>query len=88
MTLHSAITAAAVRTADLSDPAERARIDSYVAEHPDSVFFHRPHWSLAVEQGCGQRSHYLVAERPGGGLTGQSGLNAARVVAKALKRRK
>ncbi len=70
MTLHAPITAVAVRSADLSDAAERARIDSYVAEHPDSVFFHRPQWSLAVELGCGQRSHYLVAERPGGGLTG------------------
>jgi FemAB-related protein (PEP-CTERM system-associated) len=70
MTLHSPIAAVAVRAADLRDPAERARIDSYVAEHPDSVFFHRPQWSLAVEQGCGQRGHYLVAERPGGGLAG------------------
>ncbi|HYI41542.1 MAG TPA: FemAB family XrtA/PEP-CTERM system-associated protein [Allosphingosinicella sp.] len=70
MTLHAPITAAAVRAADLADPAERARIDSYVAEHPDSVFFHRPQWSLAVERGCGQRGHYLVAERPGGALAG------------------
>lgn len=70
MTLYSPITAVAVRAANLSDPAERARIDSYVAAHPESVLFHRPQWSLAVEQGCRQRSHYLVAERPGGGLFG------------------
>lgn len=70
MTLYRPIAAVAVRAANLSDPAERARIDAYVAEHPDSVFFHRPQWSLAVERGCGQRSHYLVAERPGGGLVG------------------
>jgi FemAB-related protein (PEP-CTERM system-associated) len=70
VTLHSPINSVAVRSADLSDPAERARIDSYVADHPDSVLFHRPHWSLAVERGCGQRSHYLVAERPGSGLVG------------------
>lgn len=70
MTLHSPIARAAVRAADLRDPAECARIDSYVAGHPDSVLFHRPQWSLAVERGCGQRSHYLVAERPGGGLAG------------------
>lgn len=69
--IHSRPTAAvAVRSADLSEPSERARIDSYVAEHPDSGLFHRPQWSLAVEKGCGQRSHYLVAERPGGGLAG------------------
>lgn len=70
MTLHSPIAAVAVRSADLSDPGECARIDSYVAEHPESVLFHRPQWSEAVERGCGQRSHYLVAERPGGGLAG------------------
>jgi FemAB-related protein (PEP-CTERM system-associated) len=70
VTHHSPIAAVAVRAADLSDRAERARIDSYVAEHPDSVFFHRPQWSLAVERGCGQRGHYLLAERPGGGLAG------------------
>ena len=68
--MHRPIMAVAVRAADLRDPAERARIDAYVAEHPDSVFFHRPQWSLAVERGCGQRGHYLVAERPGGGLAG------------------
>lgn len=70
MTHHSPIRAVAVRAADLADPAERARIDSYVAEHPESVFFHRPQWSLAVERGCRQRSHYLLAERPGGTLAG------------------
>ncbi|HYJ82797.1 MAG TPA: FemAB family XrtA/PEP-CTERM system-associated protein [Allosphingosinicella sp.] len=70
MTLHRPIATAAVRTADLGDPTERARIDCYVAEHPESVFFHRPQWSLAVERGCGQRAHYLVAERPGGALAG------------------
>ena len=62
MTLHAPIAAVAVRAADLSDPGECARLDSYVAGHPESVFFHRPQWSLAVEQGCGQRGHYLLAE--------------------------
>ena len=70
MTLYSPITAVAVRTADLRDPNECARIDAYVARHPDAVLFHRPQWSLAVEEGCGQRGHYLVAERPGGRLAG------------------
>jgi FemAB-related protein (PEP-CTERM system-associated) len=70
VTEHRPILNAAVRTADLGDPAECARIDSYVREHPESEPFHRPQWSQAVEQGCGQRSHYLVVERPGGGLAG------------------
>jgi FemAB-related protein (PEP-CTERM system-associated) len=70
MTLYSPIVAVAVRAADLADPGECTRIDSYVADHPDSELFHRPHWSLAVERGCGQRGHYLVAERPDGALAG------------------
>lgn len=70
MTAHRPILNAAVRTADLADAAECARIDAYVREHPSSELFHRPQWSQAVEQGCGQRSHYLVVERPGGGLSG------------------
>jgi FemAB-related protein (PEP-CTERM system-associated) len=70
VTLYSPVGAVTVRTANLSERSESARIDSYVAEHPDSVFFHRPHWSLAVERGCGQRAHYLVAERPDGRLAG------------------
>lgn len=70
MTLHRPIAAVAVRAADLRDPGECARIDAYVADHPESELFHRPQWSLAVERGCGQRGHYLVAERPGGALAG------------------
>lgn len=70
MTHHSPIAAVAVRAADLRDPGERARLGAYVAEHPESVFFHRPEWSLAVERGCGQRGHYLLAERPGGSIAG------------------
>ncbi|HST36393.1 MAG TPA: FemAB, partial [Allosphingosinicella sp.] len=52
-----------VRRAELG--AEAARIDAFVAEHPDGTLFHRPQWSLAAERGCGQRAHYLVAERGG-----------------------
>jgi FemAB-related protein (PEP-CTERM system-associated) len=55
-----------IRAANLGDPAERARIDSWVSGRPGAEPFHRPQWTLAVEQGCGQRAHYLVAERPGG----------------------
>ena len=56
-----------VRKADLA--ADAARIDAFVAEHPQGTIFHRPQWSLAAERGCGQRAHYLVAER-GGVLVG------------------
>lgn len=59
----------AVRSADLGDKRELARLDAFVRAHPAGTLFHRPHWSLAVQRGCGQRSHYLVAER-GGALVG------------------
>ena len=58
-----------VRIADLGNPAESARIDRFVAEHPLGSLFHRPQWTRAVERGCGQRAHFLVAEQ-GGALVG------------------
>jgi len=61
----SPIASATVRTAELGNPAESARIDAFVAEHPDGTLFHRPQWSWAVERGCRQRAHYLLAERAG-----------------------
>lgn len=59
----------AIRTADLGDAAECARIEAFVAEHPEGRVFHRPRWSRAVERGTGHRAHYLVAEQ-GGRLAG------------------
>ena len=58
-----------IRTADLADPGEFARIDGFVRSTPGSSIFHRPQWSRAVELGSGQRAHYLVAEC-GGAITG------------------
>ena len=58
-----------IRRADLSDDAQLRAIDAYVATHPGGSAFHRPAWSRAVERGCGQRAHYLLAER-GGGIAG------------------
>jgi len=54
-----------VRVADLGDPSESARIDAFVAGEIGGSIFHRPRWSLAAERGCGQRAHYLLAERGG-----------------------
>lgn len=68
--MNAPATIVSVRAADLSDPAERSRIDAYVAEHPEAEFFHRPQWTLAVERGCRQRGHYLVAESGRRGLVG------------------
>src|SRR5688572_16457810 len=58
-----------VRAAELRDPGECARLDAFVVDHPEGGIFHRPQWSRTVERGCGQRAHYLVAER-GGVLVG------------------
>ena len=58
-----------VRAADLGDPREVGRIDAFVADHPEGYVFHRPQWSRAVERGCRQRAHYLIAEQ-GGVLVG------------------
>lgn len=59
-----------LRLADLADPADRARLDAYVHAHPDGTPFHLPAWSAAVAKGCGQRSHYLIAERDVHGIAG------------------
>ncbi|HYG46862.1 MAG TPA: FemAB family XrtA/PEP-CTERM system-associated protein [Allosphingosinicella sp.] len=59
-----------VRVLDLGDEAECRRADSFVAGRSGADFFHRPQWSRAVERGCGQKGHYLVAEQGDGTLAG------------------
>ncbi|UZK66495.1 FemAB family XrtA/PEP-CTERM system-associated protein [Sphingomonas sp. M1-B02] len=60
----------ALRVADLDDAIERARIGAFVHDHADGTPFHLPAWSIAVARGCGQRSHYLVAEGGNGQIVG------------------
>lgn len=57
-----------VTLADLRDPGEVSRLESFVAEHCGTAF-HRPIWLTAIERGTGQRATGLVAER-GGAITG------------------
>jgi FemAB-related protein (PEP-CTERM system-associated) len=57
-----------VRAADLA--SDGPRIDAFVRAQPGAEPFHRPQWSAAVEQGCRQRAHYLIAEEAGGALVG------------------
>ena len=57
-----------VRTAELREPGEAARIEAFVAETGGSVF-HRPAWLRAIERGTGQRARGLLAEK-GGAITG------------------
>lgn len=59
-----------VRTADLGQPDERARIAAFVRDHPDATPFHLPEWSIAIARGCGQRAHMLIAESADGALAG------------------
>jgi FemAB-related protein (PEP-CTERM system-associated) len=61
---------AALRTADLNDAGECARVDEFVRTHRDATPFHLAGWSRGVERGCGQRAHYLLAEARDGGLAG------------------
>ena len=42
-----------------------AAIEAFLASRPDATPFHRPAWSDAVEKGCGQEAHYLVAGAAG-----------------------
>jgi FemAB-related protein (PEP-CTERM system-associated) len=69
MNAFSSIAGLAVRAADLADPAERARIETFVGKQPDAEPFHLPAWSQSVERGCGQPAHYLLAE-DGQGIRG------------------
>lgn len=53
-----------IAIADLGDPRQTARIESYVAEMAGTPF-HRPAWLRAVERGTGQRAFGVIAERRG-----------------------
>ncbi len=55
-----------VRLADLREPDERARIEAFIAAHPEGTPFHRPAWLEAVAQGTGNRALALLSERNGG----------------------
>lgn len=59
-----------LRTADLADAGERARIGAFVRAHPAATPFHLPEWNIAVARGCRQRAHCLMAERANGAIAG------------------
>lgn len=61
---------AALREVDLHDADERARIDAFVMQHPDSTPFHLGAWMMGVEAGTGQKAHMLAAESVGGEIEG------------------
>ena len=57
------------RVVDLAEPDEAARIEAFVAAHPDGTPFHSPVWLAAVSRGTGHRALGLALER-GGALVG------------------
>lgn len=69
MNAFAPMTGLAARAANIFDRAEQARIDAFVTAQPQAEPFHLSAWSRAVETGCGQRAHYLVAE-DGSGIRG------------------
>ena len=70
MTMPLVSTPVAINAADLGNPSERARIDSYVRAHPDATPFHLTGWNVAVALACGQTAHCLIAEHADGTLAG------------------
>lgn len=70
MTMPLVSTPVAISSADLTDPAELARIDDYVRAHPDATPFHLTGWNAAVARACGQTAHCLIAEQADGTLVG------------------
>ncbi|MFN3677617.1 MAG: FemAB family XrtA/PEP-CTERM system-associated protein [Sphingomonas pseudosanguinis] len=60
----------AVRVADLGRGDERARIDAFVRSAEAGTPFHLTGWLLAGAAGCGQKAHYLIAERLDGTIAG------------------
>lgn len=56
------INAATVRSAELGEPDEAARIERFIAEHPLGTPFHRPAWLLAVAAGTDNTALTLVEE--------------------------
>jgi FemAB-related protein (PEP-CTERM system-associated) len=66
---HQDILRPSVGTAKLDDPATFSRIRDFVLAQPGATPFHLPEWSSAVEAGCGQRSHYLLAEDGAGRIS-------------------
>ncbi|MYL96959.1 FemAB family PEP-CTERM system-associated protein [Novosphingobium sp. FGD1] len=56
---------AQVRLLDLADVSEIARLEAFVARHPEGTPFHRPAWFVPVARSTGNRAFALVQERAG-----------------------
>lgn len=58
-----------VRLVDPADRIDAARLDAFLADHPEATPFHRREWLLAIAAGTRNRALALVAEN-GGQLLG------------------
>ncbi|KQM19331.1 FemAB family XrtA/PEP-CTERM system-associated protein [Novosphingobium sp. Leaf2] len=58
-------TVSEVRLIDLRDADKRARLEGFVARHPQGTPFHRPAWFVSVAQATGNEALALVQERGG-----------------------
>jgi FemAB-related protein (PEP-CTERM system-associated) len=67
-----------IRTVRQATVDERDQVRAFVASHPDALLFHRPEWSDAVAEGCGQQAHLLLAEDEFGTLVGLLPLSEVR----------
>ena len=67
-----------IRTVRAATAGDRAEVRGFVDRHPDADLFHRPEWSEAVAEGCGQRAHLLLAEDERGALVGLLPLSEVR----------
>ena len=50
-------------TLDPAEPQQAARIEAFVAAHPDGTPFHRPAWLTAVARGSGNTALVIGLER-------------------------
>jgi FemAB-related protein (PEP-CTERM system-associated) len=59
-----------IRTVRVASRADHPAIRAFALSRPEAEPFHLPEWSHAVERGCRQRAHILVAEDERGAITG------------------
>ncbi|HEX8579163.1 MAG TPA: FemAB family XrtA/PEP-CTERM system-associated protein [Allosphingosinicella sp.] len=59
-----------IRTIRAATAADHTAIRAFVLSRPEAEPFHLPEWSLAVQRGCRQRAHLLVAEDERSAITG------------------
>ncbi|HZG07643.1 MAG TPA: FemAB family XrtA/PEP-CTERM system-associated protein [Allosphingosinicella sp.] len=61
---------APIRTVRAATPGDTPAIRAFLAGRPEAQPFHLPEWAQAVERGCGQRAHILLAQDAHGALVG------------------